>query len=460
MNGILSSSAKTSWTDWLGTLRVELSQRSGLRADSCELFGPDLAPDQIFLLLAGVSLTPLVYLEYTSLEQQRVWLIAGGGRISRKGCACADRSSPPDSHFLAFLPFPGATTDCEVKCDPWQARAQPCRLYPQFIFQGSVTDGSTRFLYLRPPALSPDSSSLLALLDLFEEAASASQAMASSTLDMNLVSLVPSQQQWFRYLQTIQQAIAKDELQKVIAARFSQYSLSDPVQAHLAFLRLRSQTPTANHYFVSLDQDSCWFGASPEILYQRSGSHIMTQAVAGTRPFQNHHERDRQAYFDLLHQDKEHREHAIVVRAIEEKLIQLGVTLEEQNLRHVIRIGNLLHLCQYIHGHLPPDFDEKNLCRALHPTPAIGGYPQDKAIAFITRHEPFYRGYYGGLICLHTPDHTLSVVTIRTLLFRGDSLYTFVGAGITAESDPSREWEELQTKELALLSWNRESGRE
>lgn len=83
---------------------------------------------------------------------------------------------------------------------------------------------------------------------------------------------------------------------------------------------------------------------------------------------------------------------------------------------------------------------------ALHPTPAVGGYPTREALAAIRKLEPFERGWYAGPVGWMSRASSEFAVAIRSGLVRSDTLTLFSGAGIVSGSEPQAEWDEIEHK--------------
>ena len=84
----------------------------------------------------------------------------------------------------------------------------------------------------------------------------------------------------------------------------------------------------------------------------------------------------------------------------------------------------------------------------LHPTPAVCGYPREKAKAFILKNEKFDRTYYTGFFGeLNVDSQTALYVNLRCLeRDTSESLKLYIGGGITAKSKAEHEWEETVSK--------------
>jgi menaquinone-specific isochorismate synthase len=89
---------------------------------------------------------------------------------------------------------------------------------------------------------------------------------------------------------------------------------------------------------------------------------------------------------------------------------------------------------------------DAEVLRALHPTPAVGGYPGVEALEEIRALEPFDRGWYAGPVGWIGADAAEFAVGIRSGLVRGNTLALFSGAGIVAGSAPEGEWAEIEQK--------------
>jgi len=186
-------------------------------------------------------------------------------------------------------------------------------------------------------------------------------------------------------------------------------------------------------------------GASPERLYRRTGRAIETEALAGTRP-RGEGAADEALRAELLADDKERREHRIVVDGIREALAGLCVNVREDPTISVLQLRNCQHLFETVEGVLANGVTDGDVLRALHPTPAVGGTPTVDAVRWIAALEPFDRGWYAGPVGWIGRDSAEFAAAIRCGLACGDSLRVYSGAGIVAGSTPEREWAEIENK--------------
>jgi isochorismate synthase len=234
-------------------------------------------------------------------------------------------------------------------------------------------------------------------------------------------------------------AIKGGQFQKIVAARVQEKKPDkfDPV-AH--FLALCEEYPEAFCYLWHSPSTGTWMGASPELLLERAGENIRSMALAGTR-----------AENEVPFGAKEKEEQGFVLRYLEEVL---DPWLKEKVIADQIRTrsGHLYHLKNEVKGILKTDQpDMGKLIRELHPTPAVAGLPKAGAIAFIEQHEGFDRSYYSGFLGPVSSDHSKLFVNLRCMQTLHDTQYVYAGAGLTADSDPQKEWQETEEKTKVVL---------
>jgi len=89
--------------------------------------------------------------------------------------------------------------------------------------------------------------------------------------------------------------------------------------------------------------------------------------------------------------------------------------------------------------------------RACFPAGTVSGAPKVRAMEIIEELEPVRRGVYAGAVGHFDYHGNLDLcIAIRTLVFADGKAHWGVGAGIVADSEPEREWEETMNKGRAL----------
>lgn len=263
----------------------------------------------------------------------------------------------------------------------------------------------------------------------------------------------PDRAAWDRSVAAVQQAIADGSLEKLVLARRACFDFSLPLDPFELLLRLREATTDCYHFAgLHLGGHVAFMGASPERFMLRMDRQILTEAVAGTRPRGTNDIEDHELAQDLLHSDKERREHAIVVKGIQEALAPLCIGLKHEPEPKVVKYSRVQHLVTHFAGTLAPGFGSEHVFEKLHPTPAVGGYPRAAAMSLLPQIEPFDRGWYCAPAGWISRDECELAVAIRCGAVFGNRLCLFSGAGIVAASDPEAEWEEVEIKIAHFIS--------
>ncbi len=153
----------------------------------------------------------------------------------------------------------------------------------------------------------------------------------------------------------------------------------------------------------------------------------------------------------LLSSSKDRQEQEMVVRAIASALEPLCQTLDVAETPTPRTLRHVMHLCTPIEGTLAARKHALDLVKALHPTPAVGGTPRERALQWIAECED-NRGWYAapvGWFDAEGDGHF--AVAIRSALFTGSDALVYAGAGIVADSDPALEYQETGLKQRAIL---------
>ena len=232
--------------------------------------------------------------------------------------------------------------------------------------------------------------------------------------------------------------LIENALPKVVIAR----SKTIPV-AHFdllqTFYRLLAKYTAATVYVWYHPKVGLWMGATPEMLVTLVGQHFKTMSLAGTQVYQGD--------MEVSWRSKEREEQQLVTDYVVSKLKDKTLQLQAGK-PYTVKAGTLLHLRTDIQGELSKDMDLKSLLNTVHPTPAVCGYPTDKAKAFIFEKEQFDRSFYTGYFGrLHPTEKTTLYVNLRCMqILANDKARIYVGGGITQKSKPQLEWEETVAK--------------
>ena len=244
-------------------------------------------------------------------------------------------------------------------------------------------------------------------------------------------------------------------LSKVVLARTLMVERDTAFDPRAVAMRLgRDPSITSFVMPVSLDGPArTLVGATPELLLEKTGRAIRSNPLAGSARRQADASADLAAAAALEASDKNRREHAVVVEAIMDALAPCCVQLKAPESPALHATASMWHLGTRIEGRLRDDgISCTDLVARLHPTPAICGFPRDRAQALIRELEPFDRGFYAGAIgWTDAGGDGEWHIALRCGEISDRRITLFAGAGIVAGSDPAAEAEETSAKFLALL---------
>jgi menaquinone-specific isochorismate synthase len=241
-------------------------------------------------------------------------------------------------------------------------------------------------------------------------------------------------------------ALSEGRLGKVVLARRAEIGFDGDLEPALVLESLKAATPGCFHFYVEPESGVAFLGASPERLFRRDRSSVVSEAVAGTRPRGVSSEDDEGLRDDLLHSAKDLSEHSYVRIGIREALSPLCEELEIEEDVSDMKLTRGRHLRSKVRGTLREGVADAGLLEALHPTPAVGGYPRGVALEEVTNLEPFDRGWYAGPVGWIGAEASEFAVGLRSGLVRGRTLALFSGAGIVSGSVPDEEWAEIEQK--------------
>ncbi len=229
------------------------------------------------------------------------------------------------------------------------------------------------------------------------------------------------------------------ELRKLVLAVRQQLQLAQPLDPLHLLAQLRQRQPGSCRFLWQQADGPALLGASPERLLTVRQGQLRSDALAGTAPVGPN-------AGQLLHSDKDRREHELVVEAITEVLHHNGLTPRRPRHPRLARHGQLVHLHTPITAGLG-DQQPLAVAAALHPTPAVAGLPRREAMAALRSLEPFERGYYAAPIgWIDSEGDTELRVAIRSGSLQGQRLELTAGAGLVPGSAVERELAEVALK--------------
>lgn len=244
--------------------------------------------------------------------------------------------------------------------------------------------------------------------------------------------------------------IAGDVIQAVLSQRFSTENTVDPVNLYRA---LRYVNPSPYLFFLKL-KDMFLIGSSPEVMVRLEGGLAELRPIAGTKKRGKNEQEDRRLADELLQDPKEKAEHVMLVDLGRNDLGRIATTgsVQVTQLMIVERYSHVMHLVSNIQAHLARDKDYFDVLKATFPAGTLSGAPKIRAMEIIDELEPTRRGVYGGAVGYFSYTKNMDLcITIRTILIKDGKAFIQVGAGIVADSDPEKEYQETVNKAEGMM---------
>jgi len=248
--------------------------------------------------------------------------------------------------------------------------------------------------------------------------------------------------------------LAGDAMQVVLSQRMSVDLAARPLDVYRA---LRALNPSPYMYFFDFLDERGNFqvvGSSPEVLVRVLDNQAMVRPIAGTRPRGSTDAEDRELAQELISDPKERAEHLMLIdlgRNDIGRIARVG-SVELTDRMIIERYSHVMHIVSQVRGELEQGMGVMDVLRATFPAGTLSGAPKVRAMEIIAELEPVRRGIYAGAVGWMNwhGDADLAIV-IRTALVAGGRIHLQAGAGIVADSDPGREWEETMNKGRALI---------
>lgn len=243
---------------------------------------------------------------------------------------------------------------------------------------------------------------------------------------------------------------AGDAFQTVLSQAFY-LELSKPEPFSL-YRRLRQVNPSPYMFYINVGHRQL-VGASPEMLVKVQKGKAYTCPIAGTRPRSGDAATDERLAAELLADEKERAEHAMLVDLGRNDLGRISVpgTVEVTRLMEVERFSHVMHLVSEVTGQIAPRCRALDVLKACFPAGTLSGAPKVRAMEIIYELERQFRGTYGGAVgYLDFKGNMDTCITIRTMDVCGGQVKIQTGAGIVADSVPETEYREILHKAQAV----------
>jgi isochorismate synthase len=236
---------------------------------------------------------------------------------------------------------------------------------------------------------------------------------------------------------------------KLVLTRGVRLTAERTLRAAPTLAALADQNPDCTVWAVA-HSGKVFLGASPERLLTLREGRVEVDALAGTAWTTG---ADGEPASLSLADDKNRREHELVVGSVHEALAPLCETLSVPEEAEIMHLHQLSHLRRRIVGQVRPGMGPFDLIARLHPTPAVGGVPTASALQWLGAHNDRRGAWYtGGIGWIDAEGDADFVVALRCGLLDGKEATLYAGAGFVAGSDPPQELAETEAKLAPMLS--------
>jgi anthranilate synthase component 1 len=257
-----------------------------------------------------------------------------------------------------------------------------------------------------------------------------------------------------RFSEMVQKAkshIYEGEIFQVVLSQRFEASMNG--DSFMLYRALRMVNPSPYLFFLDFD-DFQIVGSSPEVLVRVQDQEIRVLPIAGTRPRGKTHEEDLALEVDLKQDPKEVAEHIMLVDLGRNDLSRVskpGTVKMERN-QVIERYSHVMHIVSDVVGEISDDKVSVDALMQCFPAGTVSGAPKIRAMQIIDDLEPTKRGIYAGAVGYFDFSGNMDTcIAIRTMVVTGNKVYIQAGAGIVADSDPEKEFEETQNKAGALV---------
>ncbi len=240
-----------------------------------------------------------------------------------------------------------------------------------------------------------------------------------------------------------------DIFQVVLSQRFTLSFGGDPFNLYRA---LRQINPSPYLFYLDFGRVTL-IGSSPEVLVRVEDGKAELLPIAGTRARGASPEEDEALAQELLQDHKERAEHLMLVDLGRNDLGRVCKTgsVQVDRYAYIERYSHVMHIVSAVSGTLCSDLGAMDVLKACFPAGTVSGAPKVRAMEIIDDLEPAKRGVYAGAVgYVDFSGNMDTCIAIRTMVVRGNDIFIQAGAGIVADSQPSREFEETENKARAL----------
>ncbi len=248
------------------------------------------------------------------------------------------------------------------------------------------------------------------------------------------------------------EALSTGSIKKLVISRSHSFNLKHKPGWEELLSKLSHRFPDCYLFYLK-QNDSHFFGSSPELFLKIFGNLAEVESVAGSAPRGGKFESDEMLEQYLQSSKKNHKEHEYVTDFISDILKKYSDKVIIKEEKRIKKLDNIQHLATKISAELKSDVQLLKIIDALFPTPAVCGLPKDEAMITIRKLEIHDRGLYSGLIgWMDFEGNCELAVAIRSTLIKNNKVTAYAGAGLVKDSNLEEEFIETKLKLDPILS--------
>lgn len=270
------------------------------------------------------------------------------------------------------------------------------------------------------------------------------------TLDGKIIHKTDSLEEYSRKVEKIKHYIREGHVfQTVLSQR---WTIETGQSGFNLYRRLRELNPSPYLYYFNYG-DFEVIGSSPEMVVKLQENRVYTCPIAGTRKRGRDEEEDTFLKNELLADEKERAEHAMLVDLARNdmgRIAEFG-SVKVTQFMEVQKYSHVMHICSTVEGRKKGSYHPLDLVASFLPAGTLSGAPKIRAMEIIDELESVRRGLYGGATgYIDFGGNMDFCITIRTMIKQKNKVYLQAGAGIVADSVPESEYQECCNKVMAL----------
>lgn len=261
------------------------------------------------------------------------------------------------------------------------------------------------------------------------------------------VRLSPDYKSWENLVNNSLEDILNEKREKIVLHRRFIFSIEKNFSSIEYFSKSKALQKSRRTYsYLFKKGEQTFFSFSPETLFTINNKQIKVDILAGTTKRGQTKKEDFHFAKELTNDPKEQMEHSIVKNDILTKLEPFVDKLHLTKDFQILKLNNIQHIHGIIGGEIKTKQSQINLLKSLHPTPAVGGYPNKQIIEYLREHEGISRGPYAAPFGVLNLDFNDLGVGIRCAQKIEDEIIFYTGCGIVKNSSPDKEWNETFLK--------------